>query len=229
MDWVNECAVVIPCLNEAAMIGPLVSEIRRALPAVIVVDDGSTDRTAELARSAGAEVIRHERPQGKGAALAAGWRSAQGRGFTWVLSMDGDGQHAPSDIPVFLECATGSSARLIVGNRMQNPEPMPWLRRWVNQWMSRRISRLTGRELPDTQCGFRLMHLGTWSAIHLRADNFEIESELLLKFIAAGHPLAFVPVQVIYRDERSKIRPLRDAWRWLHWWRQARGWHKMRS
>jgi glycosyltransferase involved in cell wall biosynthesis len=205
-----------------------VREVRQHLPAVIVVDDGSADGTAVLAADAGADVVRHEKPRGKGTALAAGWTRAQERGFTWALSMDGDGQHAPADIPALLERATTSAARLVVGNRMAYPAGMPWLRRHVNQWMSRRISRMTGHELPDTQCGFRLMHLDTWIYVHLRADHFEIESELLSKFTAAGHNVEFVPIRVIYRDERSKIRPMRDTHRWFRWWWQARGWHKTR-
>lgn len=228
MDWAAQCAVVIPCLNEAATIESLTREVRKILPTVIVVDDGSMDATAHLAAEAGAEVIRHERPRGKGAALAAGWARARERGFAWGLSMDGDGQHAPADIPKFLERAATSGARLIVGNRMANADAIPWLRRHVNRWMSRRISSLTGCALPDTQCGFRLMHLGTWAQIHLQADHFEIESELLCKFIGAGERVEFVPVQVIYRNERSKIRLVRDTHRWFRWWWLARGWHKTR-
>src|SRR6185369_14778096 len=105
MDLLSRCAAVIPCLNEAATIEPLVNEVRTCLAAVIVVDDGSSDGTAERARRGGAEVIRHERPRGKGAALAAGWCRARERGYAWALSLDGDGQHAPSDIPAFLSCA----------------------------------------------------------------------------------------------------------------------------
>jgi glycosyltransferase involved in cell wall biosynthesis len=228
MDWPSQCAVVIPCLNESATIETLVQNVRAYLPDVIVVDDGSSDQTAELAVRAGAEVIRHERPRGKGAALAAGWSRARARGFSWTLSMDGDGQHAASDIPLFLACARNSGATLIVGNRMDNPAGMPWLRRRVNRWMSRRISRLTGRSLPDTQCGFRLMRLDGWSRVHLRADHFEIESELLCKFIASGQHVEFVPVRVIYGRERSKIQPVHDTRRWFRWWWQARGWHKTR-
>jgi glycosyltransferase involved in cell wall biosynthesis len=228
MDWPSQCAVVVPCLNEAATIEPLIIEARRFLPAVIVVDDGSSDATAELATRAGADVVRHERRCGKGAALAAGWARARARGFGWALSMDGDGQHAPEDIPLFLAAAAKTGTNLIIGDRMSNPAGMPWLRRWVNRWMSERISRLTGRKLPDTQCGFRLMRLDAWAQVHLRADHFEIESELLCKFIAAGHAVEFVPVRVIYRNEQSKIRPVRDTHRWFRWWWQTRGWHKTR-
>jgi hypothetical protein len=131
--------------------------------------------------------------------------------------MDGDGQHAPADIPKFLARAGSGNAALIVGNRMSGASRMPWLRRRVNLWMSRRLSRAAGRELPDTQCGFRLMRLGAWSAVELRTSHFEIESELLLAFVAAGHAVEFVPIQVIYKNEQSKISPWRDAWRWLRW------------
>jgi glycosyltransferase involved in cell wall biosynthesis len=228
MDWSAQCAVVIPCLNEAATIEALIADIRAILPAVIVVDDGSTDGTADLAAKAGAEIIRHERPRGKGAALAAGWARARELDFQWALSMDGDGQHAPEDIPKFLTRAQAGDAPLVVGNRMMNPAGMPWVRRTVNRWMSQRISGLTGLALPDTQCGFRLMRLDAWARVHVQADHYEIESELLCKFIAAGCAVDFVPVRVIYRNERSKIQPVRDTRRWFRWWWQAQGWHRTR-
>jgi len=228
VNWASECAVVIPCLNEAATIEPLVREVRVQFPTVIVVDDGSADDTSKLAARAGAEVLRHEKREGKGASLAAGWARARERGFRWVLSMDGDGQHAVSDTTAFTQCVDSTGAGLVVGNRMGNAHAMPWLRRTVNRWMSRRISRLTGRSLPDTQCGFRLMSLESWSRIQVNADHFEIESELLCKFIAEGMRVEFVPVQVIYRGERSKIRPVRDTHRWFRWWWQTRGWHRSR-
>src|ERR1700757_4842653 len=111
------CVVVIPCLNEARTILPLVESVREHIHDVIVVDDGSRADTALLAAKAGAEIIRHEYSRGKGAALNAGWKRALERGFTWALAMDGDGQHAPADIPNFLTAALNADADLIVGNR----------------------------------------------------------------------------------------------------------------
>jgi glycosyltransferase involved in cell wall biosynthesis len=224
MTLQEQCAAVIPCLNEEAAIASLVRAVRGHLPAVLVVDDGSHDRTATLAEQAGALVLSHARTRGKGAALQTGCREALKRGFSWALLMDGDGQHSPDDIRALFECAHRTSAQLVAGNRMTDPARMPLVRRWVNRWMSARLSRAAGRYLPDSQCGFRLMSLKAWSALPLRTTHFEVESEVLLGFVAAGHAVEFVPVQTIYKDEQSKIHPLRDTLRWFRWWRgQASG------
>jgi glycosyltransferase involved in cell wall biosynthesis len=210
--------VVIPCFNEAPFIGAIVAAVRAHLPNIIVVDDGSTDGTALPAKAAGAEVIRLGCNGGKGAALQAGWRRACQQGFSWVLTMDGDGQHAPEDIPKFLACAERNAAALVVGDRMGNSAAMPWLRRQVNRWMSRRLSGLAGVPLPDSQCGFRLAHLETLVRLPLSARRFEIESETLLTLLAAGQRVEFVPIRVIYESGRSNICPFMDTWRWLRWW-----------
>ena len=222
MNWPSECAAVIPCLNEQEAIASLVAAVRPYLPTILVVDDGSTDRSAALAQEAGAEVLRHPTTRGKGAALQTGWQCARARRFQWALALDGDGQHSPDDIPAFLQCAERNSVALVVGNRMTDAASMPPLRRFVNGWMSRRLSHTAGRVLPDSQCGFRLMNLDAWSALPITATHFEIESEVLLAFVAAGHAVEFVPIRVIYKNEQSKIHPLRDAVRWFRWWSHAR-------
>ena len=106
-----------------------------------------------------------------------------------------------------------------MGNRMGNAAAMPWVRRQVNRWMSRQLSRLAGRPLPDTQCGFRLVHLETWASLSLSTEHFEIESEMLMSFLAAEHRVAFVPIEVIGRGRNSHILPLADSIRWWKWWR----------
>ena len=218
MKWAEQCAVVIPCYNEAPTVAALVQAVRQYLPAVIVVDDGSRDATAEVAAQAGAEVISHPQNRGKGAALTSGWRRARERGFGWTLCLDGDGQHAPADVPRFLQCAADTGAALVVGDRMTKPTGMPWLRRIVNRWMSRQLSRRAGRILPDTQCGFRLMQLAAWARLPSQAAHFEIESDVLLGFVATGQRVEFVPIQVIYKARASKIHPLVDTVRWFRWW-----------
>ena len=218
MDWKRQCAAVVPCFNEAAHIDTVIAGVQKHLPKVIVVDDGSTDTTAEKAKTAGADVVCRSTNCGKGAALRAGWQRACELGFTWALMLDGDGQHKPDDIPKFFACAEKFNVMLVVGNRMKDCRPMPWLRRQVNRWMSRRLSRLTGGLLPDSQCGFRLARLETLLRLPLHANRFEIESEMLVTFLVARQKIGFVPVQTIYKTGASKIHPLADTWRWLRWW-----------
>jgi glycosyltransferase involved in cell wall biosynthesis len=226
IDWSRQCAAVISCFNEAERIGAVVTQVRRYLPQVVVVDDGSTDDTAGVARQNGASVVHLPQNKGKGAALRSGWQCARERGFAWVLMLDGDGQHAPDDAPRLFACADRSEAKLVVGNRMTRPDAMPWLRRKVNVWMSRRISALSGASLPDSQCGFRLAHLEILLGLTLTTKHFEIESEMLTAFLAAGDRVEFVPVQTIYLGGQSRIRPIPDAWRWWLWYRRQ---HATRS
>ena len=221
VDWPEHCAVVIPCLNEAASIASVIAQARTHLSRVVVVDDGSSDATARLAAESGAHVLRHDTPRGKGAALKTGLSWSFARGCTWALTMDGDGQHLARDIPSFLARAEATDAALVIGNRMSNATAMPWIRRKVNQWMSHRLSGLAGQLLPDSQCGFRLFQLGVWSSLDLRTAHFEVESELLLAFLATNERVEFVPIQVVYNQETSKIRPMLDTWRWLRWWRRT--------
>src|SRR6266576_1366609 len=210
MNWPASCAAVIPCLDEERTIGAVVSAMRLHLRKVLVIDDGSSDRTAELAERAGAEVLSHKTTLGKGAALQQGWQRARNLGFTWALTLDGDGQHCPGDGPIFFECVDRTSAVLVVGNRMSDASSMPWLRRFVNRWLSRRLEKLTGRSLPDSQCGLRLMSLDVWATLPIMAMHFEIESEVLLRFLSEGFRVEFVPIQVIYKGEQSKIHPWKD-------------------
>ena len=213
------CAAVIPSFNESASITTLVRAVRQHVPAVLVVDDGSTDDTALRAKNAGAGVFKHERNLGKGAALKTGLSRALKQGYEWAVTLDGDGQHAPEDLPALLSCAEQTGALLVIGNRMNEAHKMSWLRRQVNRWMSRKLSQRAGRPLPDTQSGFRLIHLRTWAALSLNTEHFEVESEMLLAFLAAEHPVAFVPIQVICRSRSSHICPVMDSLRWWKWWR----------
>jgi glycosyltransferase involved in cell wall biosynthesis len=221
VDWSKMCAVVIPCFNEGRTVAPLVGKVRRDLPTIIVVDDGSTDQTGILASGAGAQVLKHPRNLGKGAALRTGLTAAAAQGFTWAISMDGDGQHRPEDIETLLQCAGQTGAALVAGNRMHDAQSMPWSRRLVNIWMSRLLSRRAGRFLPDSQCGFRLLFLKAWAALRLETDHFEVESEMLLAFLATGHNVEFVPIGVVGRGHCSRIHPVVDTLRWFRWWRSV--------
>ena len=212
--WRHKAVAVIPCFNEAANIAKVISGVQAHVQRIIVVDDGSDDGTA--AASKGAEVIRHPARRGKGEALKTGWLAA--KEAEWVLFMDGDGQHAPGDIPKFFAEAERSAAKMIIGNRMNSTCEMPIVRRFVNRWMSQRLSAACGCPVLDSQSGFRLVHLPTLLSLEIEPGNFEIESELILKFARAGARISFVPVQTIYGRTRSRIRPVNDSIRWFKWW-----------
>ena len=167
-------------------------------------------------------VLTLPRTSGKGAALDAGFKQACSQGFTWGIAMDGDGQHLPADLPALLAAVEKSGASLVIGNRMTNPRGMPWSRRVTNRLMSWILSKLVARDLPDTQCGLRLANLGRWPALNLRSSHFEIESEMLVAFLAAGQKVEFVPIHSVYRQGKSKIRPVKDTGRWLRWLCSAR-------
>jgi len=212
---------ILPCLNEARTIASLVHQLLTHVHHVIVIDDGSSDPTANLARSAGATVLQNPRPAGKGLALAQGWNLAAQLGADWVLLLDGDGQHAPEDAPRFFS-AVSPSTRLVVGNRMDHPQAMPRLRRWTNRWLSRRLSAAAHTSFPDSQCGYRLVHLPSLLACQLTTRRFEIESEMLLAFARARFDIRFVPIQVRYGTEHSKIHPVSDTFRWIRWYLRNR-------
>jgi UDP-N-acetylglucosamine---dolichyl-phosphate N-acetylglucosaminyltransferase len=220
------CAAVIPCFNEEKTIAALVSSLLKQVSLVVVVDDGSTDGTAQNARDAGATVIRHGCNRGKGAALQTGLSHILTLGYDHAITLDGDGQHDPAHLPAFLRCAEETGASLVIGNRMHyaraRDAAMPWLRRHVNRWMSRRLSHAAGRHLPDTQSGFRLVHLQTWVSLPLSAQHFEVESEMLMAFLAAKHSVEFVPIRVIASRRKSRIHPFTDTIRWWNWWRKMK-------
>ena len=207
---------LIPAWNVGPHIGPLIRQIRSYLEEVIVVDDGSTDDTAEKARSAGATVLRHAGNLGKGKAIQTGFQYIQTLEVEGCLLLDGDGQHSPEDIPAFLKAAE-TGADVIVGNRMGRSDQMPFVRRWTNRVMSFVLSRMAHVDIPDSQCGFRYLRKSVLSKLTLEASRFEIDSEILVEASRNRCRIVSVPVRVLYQSEKSAIRPIRDTRRFLRY------------
>lgn len=208
-------AAVIPAFREEADIARVVAEVKAYLPTVIVVDDCSPDRTAEQAASAGAMVLRHEVNCGKGAAIKTAFRKLAEMGYTHGITLDGDGQHDPQQIPLFLEAVRETDVLLVVGNRFSNPQGMPLFRRLVNASMSWLISRICRTPIPDSQCGFRAMKVGNPAILKAQSDHYDYETEVLILTARAREKIRSVPVKTIYRDEVSKISPVRDTIRFF--------------
>jgi len=211
----SNVAALIPAFLEETLISDIVRRARLQLDHVLVVDDGSSDATASKAESAGAEVIRHAANRGKGAAIKTGLRELAGRGFLYCLVLDGDGQHLPEEIPRFLEAANQSHSHLLVGNRMSDTKSMPFARKLTNSFMSSQISRLCGQPIPDTQCGFRMIHRDLAPHLDCPSNAYEYESEMLLIAARRGFRISAVPITTVYGDEKSKIRPVRDTVRFF--------------
>jgi glycosyltransferase involved in cell wall biosynthesis len=207
--------VLIPAFNEEKAVGELVRQVRGLGFDVLVIDDGSRDRTASLARANGAEVLINERNCGKGATLRRGFKVALEKGFDAVIVMDADGQHLPQDLKKFVVAYGEEKPGVIVGNRMAESKGMPLLRWWTNSFMSYLISRACGQRVPDSQCGYRLIAGDVLRKIDLQTDNFEIESEILLEAARQGARIVSVPIATVYDGQKSAIHPAKDTWRFI--------------
>ncbi len=209
-------AVVIPAYNEEKHIGDVVRRARQQLDDILVVDDGSSDETAERARKSGAEVIVHPENRGKGESIKTGLRHWQDRQFELVTILDADGQHLPEEINQFVAAAlSATEPKLILGNRMKDLSSMPRVRRIVNRWMSKRISAACGQEIPDTQCGFRMVHRDLIPDLLGGAARFDYETEMLIIASRKGFRIESVPISTVYSDEVSSIHPVRDTLRFF--------------
>jgi glycosyltransferase involved in cell wall biosynthesis len=211
-----KAAAIIPAYREEKHIGDVVRRTRRQLDHVLVVDDGSSDMTSKHAREAGAEVIVHNQNRGKGEAIKTGLRHWLDRQFIHMIILDADGQHLPEEIERFIGAAAVAADRsLFLGNRMNNLTSMPFVRRIVNHYMSNRISRTCGQEIPDTQCGFRMLDRQLIPELLVGAPRFDYETEMLIIASRQGYRIESVPITTVYSDELSSIHPVRDTLRFF--------------
>jgi glycosyltransferase involved in cell wall biosynthesis len=220
MDEAPRIVALIPGYQEGLRIAAVVEGARRYLP-VIVVDDGSTDDTAAQAESVGATVLVQRPNAGKGAALRAGFRHALQHGAAAVVTLDADGQHDPSEIPAFLAAFEATGAELIIGRR--DFGSMPAIRRLSNTLGGWVFSAAVGRRVADNQSGYRLIGRRLMTALlDSNEPGFEFEVEMIARCIAAGLPIADVPIRTIYAGEPSHIRPWRHFTEFLRVSRDAR-------
>ncbi len=208
--------VIIPSHNESGTIGDLANQICNLKLNLLVVDDGSTDNTFDIAEKHGAVVIRNTENLGKGASLIKGFAYCIKNNFDAVITMDGDGQHLPEDIPDFIRLAEkNEKTGLIIGNRMFNRRNMPFIRVITNKFMSWILSGITRQKIYDSQCGFRLIKKDVLKKLPLETHKFEIESEIIIEAGKNGVKIASLPIQTIYRKERSHINPFTDTVRFF--------------
>ncbi|HWW85141.1 MAG TPA: glycosyltransferase family 2 protein [Vicinamibacterales bacterium] len=213
MTDVSICALVA-AFDEEATVRQVVRGTVPHVSRVVVVDDGSTDRTAQIARDAGATVLLHERNLGKGCAIRTGLSYILEQPHTHVLFLDGDLQHDPTEIPKLVERSAKGTADFVLGEREFSREAMPPARFYSNVIGSRILSSLIGVEIADSQSGFRLIRTDLLRKVLLTATGYEIETEMLIKLTRVGARVERVGVHRLrYDGARSKMRPVRDTFR----------------
>ena len=208
-------AVVIPAYNEAAVIRGVVERTLAQLPRVIVVDDGSTDGTAAALDGLPVTLIRNPRNLGKAASLWRGIAVALAEDAAAVVSLDGDGQHRPEDIPRLLAAHGGSSSVIVVGARLHDRASFPIDRYLSNRFANFWIAWAAGQRIEDSQSGFRVYPASLLRAVRPsveRSASFVFESEVLIEAGRRGLKLAFVPIPAIYQPHarRSYFHPVLD-------------------
>ena len=203
--------IVIPVFDEAATLGDVVRAARAVAP-VLVVDDGSADGSAVVARRAGAEIIRHPRRLGKGQAIRTGIAAARTRGASLVVTLDGDGQHDPHDLDALLEAARATPRAIIVGSRLADAARLPVDRLNAIRVAGFFASWASGLELGDTQSGYRVYPLALFDDVGTRRGGFVFETEVLVAALARGWRVREVPIRMIpHATRRSRVRPFGDG------------------
>jgi len=217
MDTQKIC-ILIPAYNCGKRIENVIKSVLQQTSDVIVVDDGSTDDTANVLSLFEKQIIliSYKKNKGKGYALKQGFNEANKRGFSHVLTMDSDGQHLAEDIQIFVNEANRFPNALIVGSRSFDHPNMPKENIFANKFSNFWFTLQTAHKLPDTQTGYRLYPLKRMGKMKPFTNRYEAELELLVRFSWKGIPLKSVPVQVHYpvKEERiSHFRPKKDFFR----------------
>jgi len=201
---------LIPAYNESERVGAVIMAVKKYIP-VLVVDDGSTDQTSLVAKQCGAEVIRQEPNQGKGAAILNGFRYSLEHGYDALITLDADGQHDPAEMPLFIEDFVTKGSDLIIGER--NFSEMPFPRNITNRIGTWSFSNAMKQYIPDNQSGYRLHSKRLIEkALKSKEHGFEFEVEIILRCVLAGYSISWIPIKTIYNQKQnSKITPLRHA------------------
>jgi len=198
----NRTLVVIPCYNEGLTIGSVILKSKKYIKNILVVDDGSKDDTADIAREAGAKVIPHKKNMGKSAAIKTGFQYALENDFDFVVTIDADGQHDPHEIHTILENVLNNGFDISIGYRVGENTEMPKWRKVGKRVLDYGTSLGSGGFVPDSQCGFRAFNRTALEAItpRLVGNNFSIESEQLVRTHELGLGVMNTSVTCKYED-----------------------------
>lgn len=232
MDKMEKIAILIPAYNEERYIRPVIRQCQQYGLDIILVDDGSSDSTAEIVRSLSKNpesrifLIEHGKNRGKGEALKTGFSFAAQKNYRGVITLDADGQHNVCEIADFLEAVNLQNPDIIVGSRFYNTKGMPFIRLATNFITSWIISAIAARKINDVQSGFRYIGSRALKNIKLETKNFDTEPEILLKASWMNYRIINIPITTIYhKDFVSYVNPVTDTIKFFKlvfksiWWR----------
>jgi len=208
----QKVSAVIPAYNEARFIEGVISKAKKHVDHVVVVDDGSTDETAEIAAKNGAIVIIHEKNMGKWIALRDGFKKALEISSDLIIQLDGDGQHDPDEIPKFIDALREFD--IVVGYRSK--KGMPLIRRFSNFITTAMLKVFFSLQISDSQCGYRAYRKEALTKLmNVEAKGFEGETASLILAKRLGLRIGEVQIKTIYGQEKSKMKVARDTYRFL--------------
>lgn len=207
-------AIVIPAYNEEKNIAELLNYFKNyPREGIIVVDDGSRDKTSVIVERFGAILLKHKENLGKGMAHRTAFEYAIKNGFEGIITIDADGQHMPQEIENFIK--EKDSADILVGTRRMTLANMPLIRYFTNKVTSLTVSLIASQRVFDSQSGFRYISSEVLRKVPLRTGRFQTESEILIKAGRMGFKIGCVPISTVYREEKSYINPFIDTCRFI--------------
>ncbi len=225
MDFGDAPGIIVPAYNSAIFLDTTLKGILQKYPAakIVVVDDGSVDKTGEKALALGVSCLVHERNLGKGAALMTGLTWARKQGWKWAVTMDADGQHDISDLESFRVTPCTDKTAILVGRRSIRGTSMPLHRRFSNYLTTCVISLLASKPVYDAQCGYRMYRLDVLDKLVFPIQGrFEWEAQVLVLACRAGYTVAAVDIATVYTDNGTHMHLVRDTLRFLKMvWRLA--------
>lgn len=211
--------ILIPAFNAESTLPELlksISELDERPQKIIIIDDGSSDATSEIAAQYDVEVLLNDKNRGKGFSLQRGFRYFLDQDEDhFLLCMDADLQHPASSIPEFIRFAKDNQPMIVIGNRSKKISEMPFLRVLSNRITSAILTLLTHQQIKDSQCGFRLIHREVLQAIELSEHGFQLESEFIIESARRNFPLSFIDIPTIYNHENSNISHIDDTFRFI--------------
>ena len=221
-------AAVIPAYNAEATLTQVITGLKRHVPkiSIIVVNDGSTDATAERCRRSDITYIQHPINRGKGAALKSGIRKALSLNFPLILTLDADTQHNPVFVPTMISCIKNNDVDIVIGSRMLDLSSMPLHRIISNKLTSMLISLRVKQNILDSQSGFRLVASRVLKDLRLKCEHFDFETEFLIKTLLLGYRLEFVKVDTVYPAGQTSHMKYGDVVRFIKVYIRSFSWKR---